>query len=329
MLRRFFSRVGVVCWVVLCFSGSAWGQMTTAPSDAVQLKIIGGRNADIGSWPWTVALVNARVENAFQGLFCGGTLISSRWIVTAAHCVTDDAGNPAYAPGDVDAVIGRTDLRQGGGDRIPVTGFVVHPQYNPGTNDSDLALLQLGREPANGVTWGTLPLIPEGDPSSLTEAGRQSWVVGWGQRGSGSASPILQEGQLPLISQTRLLLAYPPPFFVVTENMIGAGFEDGRVDTCAGDSGGPLMVRGDTGLVLAGVTSWGLQCGTPGVFGVYVRMSKYCGWINGVSGVGDCGSGDSGGGCSVNPMPGSEDWLLVVLVTALVGTILHSCRMRL
>ncbi len=290
-------------------------QTESISPDSEYAKIHGGRGADIRNWPWTVALVHGGVANTFRGQFCGGTLISGRWVVTAAHCVTDRAGNLKYGPGDVHVVSGRTDLNSGEGDRIPVSGYVVHPQYNPNTDDSDLALLQLARDPADGTTWSVLRMIPGGDPDSLTSAGVPSWVVGWGALGpSGPYPPNLYEAQVPLVSQAALIAAYPPPFFTITQNMIGAGPGDGSVDTCQGDSGGPLMVRdGGGNFVLAGVTSWGLECGTPGVYGVYVRLANYCGWIKGITGVGDCGGG-GGGGCSVSAGQGfGGEWLLLAV----------------
>ncbi|WP_052813320.1 S1 family peptidase [Desulfonatronum thioautotrophicum] len=278
-------------------------------------KILGGRATDIRNWPWIVALLHAGVDDPFQAQFCGGTLLSGEWVVTAAHCVTDRSGALAYAPADLHLLIGRTDLRGDGGDRIPVAQIVVHPQYNPNTNESDLALLQLARQPVAGTMWGALPLIPPGDPAGLTSPGVPAWVAGWGSLGSGRGFPnVLQEAELPIVSQVALILAYPPPFFIVSDNMIGAGPGDGTRDTCQGDSGGPMIVRdGQGNAFLAGVTSWGLQCGTPGIYGVYVRMANYCGWVKGISGVGDCGGEGGGGGCTVaSSRHFGGDWLILM-----------------
>ncbi|GAB6058067.1 serine protease [Desulfonatronum parangueonense] len=286
-------------------------------------KILGGQRADIRTWPWTVAVAHAGVADAFRAHFCGGTLISGRWVVTAAHCLTDSAGNLKFRPGDLHVVTGRSNLRSEGGDRIPVSGLVVHPGYNPESNDSDLALLQLARDPAEGTIWSVLPVIQTNDPAGLTAAGNPSWVTGWGALGPQGPFPQdLYQAQIPLVSQTALILAYPPPFFSITGNMIGAGPGDGRVDTCQGDSGGPLMVRDGSGnYVLAGVTSWGLRCGTPGIYGVYVRLANYCGWIKGATGVGDCGPehGGSGGGCTVGGENQGGEWLLLVMVLLLMA----------
>jgi len=315
MGRLFFSAV-LMLLLSMAVSMPAPARTELNVNDQELAKILGGRGADIRNWPWTVALVHGGVENAFRGQFCGGTLISGRWVVTAAHCVTDRAGNLKFGPGDVHVVSGRTDLLTGDGDRIPVNGYVVHPQYNPNTDDSDLALLQLSREPATGTIWGVLTLIPGGDPGGLTNSGTPSWVVGWGALGPrGPYPPNLYEAQIPLVSQAALILAYPPPFFTITNNMIGAGPGDGSMDTCQGDSGGPLMVRDGAGnFVLAGVTSWGLECGTPGVYGVYVRLANFCGWIKGITGVGDCGSSGGSGGCTVSGKQAfGGEWLLLAV----------------
>jgi secreted trypsin-like serine protease len=296
--------------------GSSESSYGVSPVEDGQAKILGGRAGDISNWPWTVALVYGSMEDAYRGQFCGGALISERWVVTAAHCLTDRAGNLEFGPGDVHVVNGRTDLRSQDGDRIAVSNYVVHPGYDPNTQEADLALLELSRSPADTSTWAILGLIPGGDPNGLTAEGRPAWVMGWGALGPDGPYPTnLYEAQLPLVSQAALILAYPPPFFAISSNMMGAGPGDGSVDTCQGDSGGPLVVQAGAGrYVLAGVTSWGLQCGTPGIYGVYTRLANYCDWIKGVSGVGDCGSGDSGGGCTVGgPAVLDASWLLLLL----------------
>lgn len=300
------------------FGMSALGQAKAHASAQDHTKILGGREGSITNWPWTVALVHGGVANAYRGQFCGGSLIAERWVLTAAHCLTDRAGNLKYGPGDVHVVSGRTDLLTGEGDRIPVSGYVVHPRYNPGTDDSDVALMQLERAPNQG-TWNIITMIPEGDPAGLTAPGNPAWVVGWGALGPSGPSPShLHEAQVPLVAQSTLVAAYPPPVYTITDNMIGAGPGDGSVDTCQGDSGGPLMVRDGAGNhVLAGVTSWGLQCGTPDIYGVYVRLANYCSWIKGVSGVGDCGSGGGGGGCAVSTGQSfGGEWLLLIAFLA-------------
>lgn len=280
---------------------------------AVQ-KILGGRPANIGDWPWITAVLHARVADPFRAQFCGGTLISEQWVITAAHCVTGPDGAIRFTQGDLDVLIGRADLRGTGGERVPVVRVVTHPRYNSSTNESDLALLQLGRDPLDGTTWGAIPLIPPGDPGGLTNPGTPAWVAGWGELGPRRGFPSqLHEVRLPIVSQTTLILAYPPPFFIISENMIGAGPGDGTADTCQGDSGGPMIVRDASGnAFLAGVTSWGLQCGTAGSYGVYVRMANFCEWVQSVSGVGECGGGDGGGGCTVlsDQRIGGE-WLLL------------------
>lgn len=283
-----------------------------------QAKILGGRKAGIGDWPWAVALVHGGMENAYRGQFCGGSLIAERWVLTAAHCLTDKAGNLKYGPGDVHVINGRTDLNAGDGDRIAVGGYVVHPLYNPDTDDNDVALLHLERIPNSETIWRSITLIQGGDPAGLTGGGQPSWVVGWGALGpSGPYPSHLYQAQIPLVDQAELIAAYPPPYFNITPNMIGAGPGDGSVDTCQGDSGGPLMVRDSGGnYILAGVTSWGLQCGTPGVYGVYSRLANYCDWIKGATGVGDCGDSDGGGGCTVSGRGFAAEWLLLAAFLA-------------
>ncbi len=307
-----------VFWILMLgmtitLPGHAQAQAAKTVED--HAKILGGREARITDWPWTVALVHGSMADAFRGQFCGGSLIAERWVVTAAHCLTDKAGNLKYGPGDVHVINGRTDLNTGEGDRIAVSGYIVHPLYNPDTDDNDVALLHLERVPSQETVWRTIALIPGGDPGGLTDAGQPAWVVGWGALGPSGPYPThLYQAQVPLVGQVELIAAYPPPFFSITPNMIGAGPGDGSVDTCQGDSGGPLVVRdGGGNYILAGVTSWGLQCGTPGIYGVYARLANFCDWIKGATGVGDCGDSDGGGGCTVSGRGFGAEWLLLAV----------------
>ncbi len=114
-------------------------------------EIVGGQEADPGEWPWQVALVNKGAD-LYQNQFCGGTIISADWVVTAAHCVDSSA------PNDLDVVAGVHDLSnpEPNFQRRTLSQIIVHPNWNDSTFDNDIALLKLSspinQRPASGGT---------------------------------------------------------------------------------------------------------------------------------------------------------------------------------
>ncbi len=251
------------------------GVMPSLPGQMAP-RIVGGTEAPRGQYPWMVALARHSVGSLFDAHFCGGVLVHPHWVLTAAHCVERER------PSSVDVVIGAHNLKT---DRPPVVRrlavreIVLHPDYDPETSDSDLALLVLA-EPVADVP--PLELI---DDAELGVPGTEATVLGWGATaGDGSGFPAaLQQVGVPLVS---LALANALPAFdgSLTEAMLPAGPAEGGRDSCQGDSGGPLIVAGPAGgsPMLAGVVSFGadtLDCAAPGGYGIYTRVLVFRNWI--------------------------------------------------
>jgi hypothetical protein len=247
--------------------------------------IVGGGPADLGEYPWMVALVDSSTSNPRFGQFCGASLIDAEWVLTAAHCVVS-FGSVAD-PEDIDVVLGVNNLDEGptsgtSGQRIEVTQVIPHPAYDEATSDSDVALLHLA-EPASLApsTVGTIGVVGTGD-GALEAPGTVSTVTGWGVTSEGGfpGSNALLEVDVPLVSNAT---CNAPSSYggAVTENMLCAGLAEGGKDSCQGDSGGPLIVPdGGGGWLQAGVVSWGSGCARPDQYGVYTRLSQFKGWID-------------------------------------------------
>ncbi|XP_033349426.1 trypsin-2-like [Bombus vosnesenskii] len=223
-------------------------------------RIIGGSQVDIGQHPHQLSLQTS-------GHICGGSIISSNWAITAAHCV-------GSSPSQYTIRIGSShkDL----GTPYGIKNIIRHPRYNARTIDFDVALLEI-----NGtVEFGTnvQPIKPANTellPNKMVN------VTGWGAlTEGGSTSARLMRVSVPIVSKSECADAYRY-MNKITDRMICAGYTSGGKDACQGDSGGPLTADG----FLYGLVSWGYGCAKPKYPGVYTNVANLRSWIKTHSGV--------------------------------------------
>lgn len=235
-------------------------------------RIVGGQAAQKNEYPWQVALVRTGSNSPF----CGGTLLSDRTVITAAHCATDVSR--------FQVVVGEHDIRAGDGEqRISPASWTSHPNYNTNTQDNDFAIIQLA-SPVIFTTAVSPVCLPS---SSGTFSGNTATVTGWGTLSSGGSQPnILQEVDVTVASNSQCITGTAYSSGEITSNMLCASA--GGKDSCQGDSGGPLVTEEGGAFSLIGVVSWGYGCAQANAPGVYSRVTAQKDWIQGQMRGGTC-----------------------------------------
>lgn len=238
-------------------------------------RVVGGEDAEPAEWCWQVALINS-----LNQYLCGGALIGTQWVLTAAHCVTNivRSGDAIYVR------VGDHDLTRKygspGAQTLRVATTYIHHNHNSQTLDNDIALLKLHgqAELKDGVC---LVCLPARGVSQV--AGKRCTVTGYGYMGEAGPIPLrVREAEIPIVSDAeciRKINAVTEKIFILPASSFCAGGEEGN-DACQGDGGGPLVCQDDGFYELAGLVSWGFGCGRLDVPGVYVKVSSFIGWIN-------------------------------------------------
>ncbi|XP_076591863.1 coagulation factor IX [Chaetodon auriga] len=233
--------------------------------EAGTLRIVGGVLERRGGSPWQVLI---RRSDGYG--FCGGTLVSDRWVVSAAHCLDETVDHVTI--GDFDKQ--RPDP---GEQLIKVQKVIVHPHFHSFTFDSDIALLYLARPVIRGPTVVPACLPDPHLSKYLLQEGNRGVVTGWGlTRYLGRSSRFLRKVTLPVVSYKDCTASTEQ---VITDNMFCAGYLKVSMDACSGDSGGPFMVHYRGTWFLTGVVSWGEKCAAKGKYGVYTRLGNFLNWI--------------------------------------------------
>ncbi|XP_052862916.1 venom serine protease-like [Anopheles cruzii] len=227
-------------------------------------KIVGGVEAAVNEFTSMVGLLDPATAN----VFCSGVIVSSRYILSAAHCV-----QPVPDVSRVSALVGDHDYRNG--LETPYSAIynieqiIVHEGYDERTRDNDVSLLRT----ASGIDWNRavgpvcLPILYD----TYSFAGLSVDLAGWGTTSfGGPMSTVLRKATVQVLANTDCSAPYLNDLKLCT-------FAAGR-DSCQYDSGGPLYLRGAQRMYTIGIISYGSACGgtTPSV---NTRVTNQLNWI--------------------------------------------------
>jgi len=262
-------------------------------------RIVGGEDSTSGKYPWIVSLNAGPAFGSDSHMHnCGGTLVASNWVVTAAHCIVD-AGTPKKD--DLTVLLGAFDFANDDDTKRKDVALeidpIVHEDYNnPNQLSNDIALLKLSESVDLNIYTPACMAAKDADYT-----GKNGRVYGWGSLASCPAQDptVLQEVEVNIISDEACSAQESDSVTVSnptnpTECITDSSSYEGRIseemlcagapgkDSCQGDSGGPFTVKSEETNQhdLVGVVSWGDGCAADGMFGVYAEVAKLRDWID-------------------------------------------------
>ncbi|XP_018417754.1 PREDICTED: coagulation factor X [Nanorana parkeri] len=256
-------------------SPNSSNQKETAASSEIDLeydsngRIVGGRDCKRGECPWQALLISDENEP-----FCGGTILSSQFILTAAHCMNQTKF--------FKVVVGEVNTQKNDGTESThkVDKFIFHPKFVRATYDFDIAVVKL--KEAINFTDNVIPAcIPDPDfADEVLMNERQAMVSGFGRLFErGVQATKLQMLNVPYVNRQ---ICKESSNFKITENMFCAGYDKEVKDACQGDSGGPHVTPYKDTYFVTGIVSWGEGCAQQGKYGVYTKVSRLHKWLKGV-----------------------------------------------
>ncbi|XP_062549425.1 serine protease 1-like [Armigeres subalbatus] len=234
-----------------------------------QSRISGGTLASPTDIPWAVGVL---IHGGTSGhSFCTGTLISARFVLTAANCVQ----------GETDIAIALNAANMASiGTLIAVSSVLIHPNFSWLLGRDDLAILTLSRDaPIDGSTIQPV-LMPRRSDASLSFNNWAATTAGWGNTGNRDNEPIptqfLQFATDSVTSNVLCQLSYA----WVRSTHICVSTDNGGA--CNGDEGAPVTTREANRIFLIGLHSFhysGIRGCDRGRSTVNTRITEYLDWI--------------------------------------------------
>ncbi|CAF4824098.1 unnamed protein product [Pieris macdunnoughi] len=245
-------------WILLISIISLLCNIDAKPSD-ITGKIINGAEAPEGALPYQASI---RLQDGSH--FCGGAILNTKWILTAAHCI-----EPAYMR-YIRVVVGTNDVKNGG-QQFKLSKITCHPDFTKKNYLNDVCLLQV-----DGTIHFDSKVKSIALPETETKAGANLLISGWGKI---SEDPESYPQKLLMQNVTAISTEECKKslgkFIPIDDTKICTNKVKGS-SACSGDSGGPLV----DGTSVVGIASFVI---TPcAVFDYpvgYTRVLSYKDWI--------------------------------------------------
>ncbi|XP_018598785.1 coagulation factor IXb [Scleropages formosus] len=250
---------------------------TILPGQSTENRIVGGNEVTHGEVPWQAALI----DNVKKVVFCGGSILSDVWVITAAHCLEGLDTNSYFIRA------GEHHVRKDEGTESDhqVAEQHTHPLYDVKSSqyNHDVALVRLSTPISFSDYALPVCLGSRAFTEMLLTAGPTSLVSGWGKvLFEGAESPVLRKVEVPYVERTECKESSSDR---ITRNMFCAGYLTELKDSCQGDSGGPHATRYHDTWFLTGIVSWGEECAKGGKYGIYTHVARYYPWIARITGI--------------------------------------------
>ncbi|KAK7861958.1 hypothetical protein R5R35_006327 [Gryllus longicercus] len=259
--------------------------------------VVNGFEAAKGQWPWQAALYAKNETESYNIVFsfqCGGTLVSRKHVVSAAHCVVnlqEKREVQVISVGDMYVRLGKHNLKKAETEEQhrQVQKIAVHPDFTSSTLRNDIAVIHL-TEVVTINTFVTPVCLWDREVDLNLVVGKLGTVGGWGRHEGGALSDTLRIARMPVVSQETCLRSDKFFFEYTSENTFCAGFRNGTA-ACNGDSGGGLhfslenprqggsktwYFRGVVSLSMTRVEDGGCD---PNNFIVFTDVAKYMTWL--------------------------------------------------
>ncbi|CAK1594182.1 unnamed protein product [Parnassius mnemosyne] len=254
-------------------------------SNASFTRVVGGVNAKLGDFPWMALLGYKGRSGQGTRWLCGGSLVSSRHVLTAAHCIHGHEDDLYLVR------LGELDLARDDEGATPVDVLIKnkikHEEYSPKAFSNDIGILVLDRNIKFTTFIRPICIPKDRELRARSFVDYNPIIAGWGDTEfRGPTATLLQALQLPVVSNEFCAQAYSQyKAQKIDERVLCAGYKNGGRDACQGDSGGPLMQpiwnskKFVTHFYQIGVVSYGKRCAEAGFPGVYTRVTHFVPWL--------------------------------------------------
>jgi len=240
-------------------------------------RIVNGRECSVNQWPWAVVLGRLRSGSSSIRVMCGGTLITKQHVLSAAHCFTGSSKPAVVRLGEHDIT---TTSESRSFDR-QIQTYKIHERYDSRALVNDIAIVTISGpqlEFSSTIRSACLPYDYVG--MNYERFRNDPTIVGWGAtQNNGASSTVCRQATVPIVPIPECNDDYRGVSRVnINNDMVCAG--QGRRDSCAGDSGGPMLSDYYDGRwSVIGIVSFGVDCASERHPGVYTRVDRYLNWI--------------------------------------------------